>query len=203
MAPYVHGRVLEWGCRHAPDCAILSHRGAGSEYHGADLYCGDLFMPFHAASGLRYTQLRDPVALPYADQQFDTVIAHGVLEHVADPEGSLGELHRVLRTGGKLIIDALPHRYSYTEAWLRARHGPAHDRRYAAAPTTRLLHTHGFAVLELKKVGSLPAMLNLAPPYARRAYAHLGRAIDRVDHRLEHTPIAAVAASLFIVAAAQ
>ena len=38
--------------------------------------------------------------IPYADDTFDIVLSHDVLEHVADPRVTIAEIHRVLRPGG-------------------------------------------------------------------------------------------------------
>ncbi len=43
-------------------------------------------------------------ALPYADNQFDTILSHEVLEHVLDDRKSIQEMVRVLRPGGRVII---------------------------------------------------------------------------------------------------
>jgi SAM-dependent methyltransferase len=201
MAPYVHGRVLEWGCRHAPDSAVLTMRlGDSIECHGADLFTPGIFRPFHDRSSLAYRQLDDPVALPYDNEQFDTVIAHGVLEHVPDPDGSLGELRRIMKPGATLVIDALPNRYCYTEAWLRATGGPAHKRRYTLATITAALTHHGYRILDLRKVGLLPGMLNRRAPRLRDAYAKASRQIHQAESLLERSPASALAASLFVAA---
>jgi SAM-dependent methyltransferase len=200
MTPYVRGRVLEWGCRHALDSAVLTMRfGSAIECHGADLFPPGLFAPFHEFSGLDYRQLTDPVALPYPDAHFDTIIADGVLEHVEDADRSLAELHRVLRPGGVLLIDALPNRYSYTEAWLRLTGGPAHRRRYSAREIAAALDRHGFELIQVRRVGVLPGLLNGAPGRVRSAYARAGHQIDRAERVLERSPLDAVAATLCVV----
>lgn len=43
-------------------------------------------------------------ALPFASDHFATVISNSVLEHIPDVEPVLGEIARVLRPGGRLII---------------------------------------------------------------------------------------------------
>jgi SAM-dependent methyltransferase len=48
--------------------------------------------------------------LPFADDSFDVVFYHHVIEHVSDPAGSLCELARVLRPGG-LIYVGTPNRH--------------------------------------------------------------------------------------------
>lgn len=44
------------------------------------------------------------MALPYDDDTFDLVIANHVLEHVEDDRKALGEIHRVLKIGGRAIL---------------------------------------------------------------------------------------------------
>lgn len=46
----------------------------------------------------------DMLAIPYADRTFDFVMANHVLEHVADDVGALAELRRVLKPGGRAIL---------------------------------------------------------------------------------------------------
>jgi len=60
---------------------------------------------------LRYVRSRHPkvaqasiFALPFADAAFDTVICSEVIEHVPDDPSVLGELARVLRPGGTLVL---------------------------------------------------------------------------------------------------
>jgi len=48
-------------------------------------------------------QLADVQALPFADGEFDVVVANWVLYHVEDLELGLSELARVLRPGGALV----------------------------------------------------------------------------------------------------
>lgn len=43
-------------------------------------------------------------ALPYADNVFDTIISHEVLEHVADDRAAAREMVRVLKPGGRVVI---------------------------------------------------------------------------------------------------
>jgi len=105
----------------------------------------------------------------------------------------------VLRPGGVLLIDALPNRYSYTEAWLRLTGGPAHKRRYSAREIEAALERHGFDVLQVRRVGVLPGLLTGVPARVRSAYARAGRRIDRAERVLERSPLAAVAATLCAV----
>ncbi|MEM7263234.1 MAG: metalloregulator ArsR/SmtB family transcription factor, partial [Planctomycetota bacterium] len=42
--------------------------------------------------------------LPLADAQADLAVAHMVLHHVAHPPQALGEIHRILKPGGRLLL---------------------------------------------------------------------------------------------------
>src|SRR6201997_3804972 len=46
----------------------------------------------------------DALALPYADETFDCVIASEILEHILDDNAAIAELIRVLRVGGVLVV---------------------------------------------------------------------------------------------------
>ncbi len=49
----------------------------------------------------------DVLALPFATASADVVVAGEILEHVRDVDAVVGEIGRVLRPGGTLVLDAL------------------------------------------------------------------------------------------------
>lgn len=49
-------------------------------------------------------QLMPPDCLPFADEAFDGVVLDNVLEHLASPLALLGEIRRVLRKKGTLVV---------------------------------------------------------------------------------------------------
>jgi SAM-dependent methyltransferase len=53
----------------------------------------------------------DAEALPFADASFDLVFGHAVLHHLPDLDRAMGQLHRVLRPGGRLFFAGEPSRY--------------------------------------------------------------------------------------------
>lgn len=78
---------------------------AGSVF-GIDLSARTL-----AAARARFAHLHgiqaDVRCLPFADAAFDAVVSNSTLDHfasVADIAAGLGELHRVLRSGGQLLL---------------------------------------------------------------------------------------------------
>ena len=61
--------------------------------------------------------------LPLPDESFDVVVLSQALHHVDAPERALGEAHRVLRAGGKLlVIDLLAHGEEWVREKLQHRH---------------------------------------------------------------------------------
>jgi ubiquinone/menaquinone biosynthesis C-methylase UbiE len=104
--------------------AILSRLGNPEKNVGIDL--APEAISFCRQRGLDNVQQGDIHALPFPDASFDAVICSSVLYHqwVSDVEGAIGEMHRVLRPGGTLLINvpAFPFLHSaHDEAVMTAR----------------------------------------------------------------------------------
>ncbi len=109
-----HRRALDAGCGHGFQTARL--RAFGYETHGVDIAHALLALArgrIPAAALLR----ADVTALPYADASFDVISSCGsTLSYVSDPDRALGELARVLRPGGRLLLEC-EHKWSFDLAW--------------------------------------------------------------------------------------
>lgn len=174
------GRILDWGCRHAPDaCLIRREIGPQVKLAGCDLVAPGSYRAFFDYAGLEYTQLREGSGLPYENAAFDAVIASGVLEHVVMDYESLKELHRVLKPGGRLIVTYLPNRRSVEEWCIRTRYKSGfHLRTYSLRLIRELfLHT-GFVPLTAgyqTRFDLLPAdsaAMRLTRPFIRLLQMH-------------------------------
>jgi ubiquinone/menaquinone biosynthesis C-methylase UbiE len=159
------GRLLDWGCGWGQVSNMLIERGVDTTsfefregYEGVGRERLEKFPQIEAdVSG-------DPVALPYADDSFDSVLSCGVLEHVQDPEASLDELHRVLRLGGALYVYKLPNERSYLEKIAKRvglyYHGALpNDRLYVVPRARRMVESHGYEVREIRLANMLPLTL--------------------------------------------
>jgi len=58
----------------------------------------------------------DMLAIPFADESFDFVVANHVLEHVDDDLKALGEIRRVLKIGGHAILQT-PYSQKLHHTW--------------------------------------------------------------------------------------
>ncbi len=77
-------------------------------------------------------------SIPIASSSFDVVISIGVLEHVKNPEAAVAEMFRVLRPGGRLILE-IP--------FLQPEHKvPTDFQRYTRDGMIALATRHGFEV---------------------------------------------------------
>ncbi len=161
IARELPGRMLDWGCGHGQMTSLLRSRGIDVE--AFDYLAGSepRLLPLEHFPEIEAHVSGDPVALPFADGEFDTVLSCGVLEHVQRPGDSLAELHRVLRPGGRLLIYKLPNRTSYLEAVARRAgmyyHGAyPDDRVYDRRSATALLNAHRFRVDDFRRTNLLP-----------------------------------------------
>jgi SAM-dependent methyltransferase len=119
--PYdLHGRnVLEIGLGYGTLGQYIAERGA--VYHGLDIAPTPVEMMRHrlrmlgAAADDHVVQgsARD---IPFAPETFDYLYSIGCLHHTGDLEGSVAEVHRVLKPGGTAVL-MLYNRHSLRQLW--------------------------------------------------------------------------------------
>lgn len=151
--------------------------------------------------------------LPFADESFDVVFSHEVLEHVRDDRACVEEMARVTRPQGRLLIFVPNRLYAFETHgifwrgqyhfgnipfvnWLpnTLRDGLApHVRAYTAQGLHRLLKGLPLRVVHHTRI--YPGYDNIVA----RAPA-LGRVLRRVTYLLEKTPLRAFGLSHFLVA---
>ena len=106
-------RLLEIGCGLGIELGKLAR--LGFEVTGVDLApnavaMANRYLQQRSISGL--TQVGNAEALDFPDECFDAVYSSGVLHHTPDIEGAIGEIWRVLRPKGRILI-VLYHRRSW------------------------------------------------------------------------------------------
>jgi SAM-dependent methyltransferase len=102
---YRGGRVLEVGCGAGTDLARFARGGA--IVSGVDLSSSAIALAKQnfEQQGLK-ADLReaDGERLPFADDTFDLVYAHGVVQYTAHPQKLVDECQRVLKPGGEAVF---------------------------------------------------------------------------------------------------
>lgn len=162
----VRGTVLDAGCGTGGFLAVL--RRARPDLRRVGLEFSPIAAP-RAAEKSAGPVVRGSVnALPFADTSFDAVIAADLLCHAAvQPDEALAELRRVLRPGGRLVINMPAY------VWLFSAHDvQVHNaRRQTATQTEAMLRRAGFARVQTRYWNTLllPLMVVQRKLLARQA----------------------------------
>jgi ubiquinone/menaquinone biosynthesis C-methylase UbiE len=160
------GRVLDWGCQHAPDACMVRAIAPALSITGCDFLPDNRYPTFWKYCDLEFVKLDHHVDLPFENDTFDCAIGGGVLEHTAMDYESLKELHRVLKPGGTLIITHLPNKFSYAEFIARTiLKRNFHHRLYTLSGFRSLLKMSGFIPLASRRHRLLPT--NEAKPITK------------------------------------
>lgn len=141
LAPNLSGRLLDVGCGSKPYQALFA----------VDAYTGlDIDSEVTRKLGVA-DYYYDGNIFPFADATFDSVLCNQVLEHVFNPDEFLGEIARVLKPGGKLLL---------TVPFVWDEHEQPYDyARYSSFGLRALMEKQGFQVLQHKKLGADASIL--------------------------------------------
>ena len=144
---YVRGVTLDVGCGKKP--YEETYFSSAQQYIGMD-YLTDRSSPDVIGSAME---------IPLPDSAYDTVVCTEVLEHVPEPAKALGEMYRVLKPGGSMIL-------STPMYW--PRHEVPYDYfRYPYDGLLELVKKTGFEITELFSRG--------------RSYVFIGQVIQQVQ----------------------
>jgi ubiquinone/menaquinone biosynthesis C-methylase UbiE len=152
-------RILDVGCATGRLLELLAQAGARRLY-GADLaprildVAKEKLERYGIPVELRAADAED--VLPWDGESFDVVTLTGVLHHFYRPKDALGEVGRVLRHGGRLLLMdpcfLTPVRQILNAAFKIAPHDGDY-RFYSAGHAARLLSGLGFEVLQTRRIG--------------------------------------------------
>lgn len=149
-------RILDAGCGTGGNLASLNQRFNACTF-GFDF--SPHAAPFWAERGVRRGAIASINEIPYADDTFDAVTSIDVLESDAvDEARAVGELWRVTKPGGLIVLVVPAYRWLLTEQHHRAVHA---SRRYTRAEAVALLRRHPVQILRATHVFAL-----LFPPIA-------------------------------------
>jgi len=136
LAPRLSGNLLDVGCGSKPYRELFSVE----TYTGLDIDSENSRK--RAIADAFY----DGEKFPFSNAAFDCVLCNQVLEHVFNPSEFLGEINRVLPSGGLLLL---------TVPFVWDEHEQPYDyARYSSFGLKSLLERGGFAVVEHRKLGA-------------------------------------------------
>lgn len=140
-------RVLDIGCGTGVLLAGLASQLAPTQLVGVDLTPAMLAVARGRLPPATLLPAARAEALPFAAGSFDVVVSCSVFHFVPRPDAALGEMHRVLRHGGRLVLTDWCHDYlacRLLDRWLRLARRP-HHRIHRAAELRQRLGAAGFA----------------------------------------------------------
>jgi SAM-dependent methyltransferase len=133
------GRIIDIGAGESPWRAWLPDHCV---YQGLDIEESDAFGMHNTPDITRY----DGRSIPFSPDSFSGALCIEVLEHAADPELLLGEIHRILKVGAPLLLSV---------PWSARRHHIPHDfHRFTRERLGDLLAKSGFREIAIVERGN-------------------------------------------------
>ncbi len=136
LAPQLGGKILDVGCGNKPYMDLFS----GDDYVGLEIDT-----PANRANK-RADYFYAGEVFPFPDQSFDSILCNQVLEHVFTPDLFLGEIFRVLKPGGQLLLTVPFVWDEHEQPWDYAR--------YTSFGLKSLLEKNGLDVVEQYKLNA-------------------------------------------------
>jgi ubiquinone/menaquinone biosynthesis C-methylase UbiE len=171
------GRALDVGC----GTGMLAERlaAAGYEATGVDPSAGMLEVLRERAPQVRALQAPG-TALPFADDSFDVVLCVAVMHHIADAgdvRGTLAEMVRVARPGGRVLVwDHNPRNPYWGRLMARVPQDTGEERLIGEAELVGGLRAAGAEVVSSAQLGLVPDFVG---PRALAAAAAIEAAAER------------------------
>jgi ubiquinone/menaquinone biosynthesis C-methylase UbiE len=172
------GSALDVGCGTGVLAARLA--GAGYEVTGIDPSDGMLDQ-LRARAPEVQTVTGSGTYLPFPDGTFDVVVSVAVMHHIAAPEDvhrTLGEMVRVARPGGRILIwDHNPRNPYWGLLMARVLQDTGEERLIPEAEVLGGLRDAGAQILASQQLGLVP---DFTPPRLLRAAAGVERVAERM-----------------------
>ena len=143
LPAHARGRLVDLGCGRVP--LYEAYKDLVSEN-----VCVDWGNSLHKSEHLDF-ECDLCGRLPFQDGEFNTILLSDVLEHVSEPEHLWTEMARILKPGGKLLLN-VPFCYGVHEA-------PHDFYRYTEFALRRFAEMSGFRTIVLQPIGGAPEVL--------------------------------------------
>jgi ubiquinone/menaquinone biosynthesis C-methylase UbiE len=207
--PLEGARILDVGC--GIGTYLEKFRALTAEPFGVDVDAEKLERALHG-KGLLTLALSVSESLPFPNATFDAVLLHEVIEHVSDDRQTIREAHRVVKSGGVVLVFAPNRLYPFET------HGVYFGKRYVFgnipligylpdslrvkfAPHVRAYRTRDLRSLFKGLSGETITHTQVYPGYDKIAkrYPRLAALYRKVTYLMESTRLRAFGLSHFIV----
>ena len=178
--------ILDWGCGYGQVTWLLQRRGLPVVACDVQIRAARSLIP--ELDRVPVDLCTDSIRLPYGPASFGAVLSVGVLEHVADFDGSLAEVHRVLQPGGLFFIFMLPNRFSWAERIHEWRGISVHPYKFTFERISQMLRTDRFTVEKRWRRNFLPRNLTGFSHKVKMLYGRFYREIEVLDGLLANCP---------------
>lgn len=151
--------VLELGCGPGRFVAILGQ--LGYRVTGADPFGADSFPTWRLIGAMPQVELMGGVfaeSLPYPSAAFDHVACMGALLYFRDTHRALGEMRRVMKPGGRLVLRTVNRGNLYTR-WTGRKLDPASQRLFSMDELVEEIAAAGFRINQSFAHGFWPPVL--------------------------------------------
>lgn len=194
-------KVLDWGAQYGHVSVLLDALNFEAIPYVINPTAG-IRAALEKEFGGRWIRGDDPEALPFAAGSLDAVVSSGVFEHVIEEggsfEGSLREIHRVLREGGHFILWKLPQAAALAELKSDLLGRWSHPFRFTPAGIQLMLERFGFELVSMDYDGLLPAR-----PCSALRRMRLGGPLRLTERMARKWPFRVFANDLTVVARAR
>lgn len=207
--PLEGARVLDIGC--GIGAYLEKFRALTAEPFGVDVDAEKLERALND-KGLRTVAVSVSESLPFPNATFDAVLLHEVIEHVSDDRQTIREAHRVVKSGGIVLVFAPNRLYPFET------HGIYLGKRYVFgnipligylpdslrlkfAPHVRAYRTRDLRPLFTGLNGETVIHTQIYAGYDKlaRRFPRLAGLLRKVTYWLESTPLRAFGLSHFVV----
>ena len=145
---------LEIGCGTGYVLSGIANACPGAQLHGSEIFTAGLAFAAGREPTINFMQM-DGRHIPFVEE-FDSIGAFDVLEHIAEDEQVLGQMHDALKPGGVILLTVPQHAW----LWSPVDDYACHIRRYSAKEINTKVENAGFEILRSTSFVSslLPAM---------------------------------------------
>ncbi len=152
----VAGNFFEIGCGTGFVLSGIKRSCPNLSICGSEIYSTGLRFAKERLGNVELYQM-DARRIPFVDE-FDVIGAFDVLEHIAEDELVLQEIHKSIKPGGGLLLTVPQHQF----LWSSTDESACHVRRYEAFEVKEKLRNAGFSLMRVTSFVSLLFPLMLA-----------------------------------------